>query len=249
LAQEASKMPLRKIQTRLICLLSAAALALVSCGKLSIDSNAELSDPTEGLPARFKTQEAVPKPDFSVAAQSAAFQQAIKDVAALLGSEPKPLRSPAEDEEVVGGVSFDVSQKKIEAELRKAHTDFLARGFYLFRYEQNFALNETDDKVGLLPTTDPYAVMAAMDTNGDNYNIGTAGVIAWMKELQQEQPFILTGIGYDYMEGHFISSPKDPEALATRMYQFCPDIVDQGAGSISALASELEKGAIYFWWD
>jgi hypothetical protein len=33
------------------------------------------------------------------------------------------------------------------------------------------------------------------------------------------------------------------------MYQFCPDIVDQGAGSISALASELEKGAIYFWWD
>jgi hypothetical protein len=91
--------------------------------------------------------------------------------------------------------------------------------------------------------------MAAMDTNGDNYNIGTAGVIAWMKELHQEQPFILTGIGYDYMEGHFINSPKDPEALAKRMYQFCPDIVDQGTESISALASELEKGSLYFWWD
>jgi hypothetical protein len=103
--------------------------------------------------------------------------------------------------------------------------------------------------IGLLPTTDKYAVMAAMDTNGDNFDIGTAGVIAWMKELELEQPFVLTGIGFDYMEGFFTSPVKDPAALARRMYQFCPDIVDQGVGSIEKLADELRIGNLYFWWD
>lgn len=229
----------------------AAALILVSCrsGSSGAESNAALTDPADGLPARFKTQEPVAKPDFSAAAQSPEFEQAIKDASALLGSQPRPLRTESESEDVAGGVSFEVPQRKVEAVLRRAHTDFLARGFYLFRYDQNFDLNGLPDKVGLLPTPDPYAVMAAMDTNGDNYGIGTAGVIAWMKELQDEHPFILTGIGFDYMEGHLTGPVKDPEALARRMYQFCPDIVDQGVGSVGDLERELQKGTLYFWWD
>jgi hypothetical protein len=227
-----------------------SALVFVSCGEWSSGvSNAPLTDPTAALPARFKSQQPVPKPDFTVPAQSPEFQQAIKDAVALLGSQPQPLRSEAENEEVKGGVSFDVPQDKLEAVLRTAHTDFLAKGFYLFRYSQNFKINGQHDKAGLLPTADMYSVIATMDTNGNNYNIGTDGVIAWLRELHQEQPFILTGIGFDYMEGHFTSPLKDPEAIAKRMYEFCPDIVDQGSGSVSDLARELRNGNIYFWWD
>jgi hypothetical protein len=227
-----------------------AALSLSGCAKRdSTTAENAPSDPTDKLPARFKTQEPVAKPDFSEAAKSPAFQQAIKDATRLLGAQPKPLESPGEDEKINGGVSFDVPQKKLEAILRQTHTNFLARGFYLFRYDQHFGIQGTPDKVGLLPTTDKYAVMAAMDTNGDNYNIGTAGVIAWMKELEQEQPYVLTGIGFDYMEGFLTTPIKDAKALAERMYQFCPDIVDQGVGDVSKLARELKKGTLYFWWD
>ena len=227
----------------------AAVLVFAGCGKQDSSDSGTAADPTDQLPARFKTQEPVPKPDFSEAASSPVFQQAIKDAAALLGSQPQSLHSQAEDEEIKGGVSFNVPEKKIEAILLKTHTSFLAKGFYLFRYDQNFGIAGNPDKVGLLPTADKYAVMAAMDTNGDNYDIGTAGVIAWMKELEQEQPFVLTGIGFDYLEGRFTGPVKDPKALARRMYQFCPDIVDQGVGDVSKLAGELRKGSLYFWWD
>jgi hypothetical protein len=241
----------RKARLRLVAIVFAAVLLFVSCSGRNPDEAdaAGPDDPTASLPARFKVQEAVPKPDFSVAAQSPDFRQAIKDAVSILETEPKKLYSPAENEEVKGGVSFSVPKKKAEAVLRKVHTDFLARGFYIFRYEQNLDLTGEPDKIGLLPTTDPYAVMAAMDTNGDNYSIATHGVIAWMKELQQEHPFILTGIGYDYMEGHFTRPIEDPGALAKRMYEFCPDIVDQGVSSVSELARELQKGTLYFWWD
>jgi hypothetical protein len=243
------EMPARK-RIRRVGAMFAAVLILASCGEgIPTTSDAVINDPTESLPERFKAQKPVPKPDFTEAAQSAAYQQAIRDAVALLGSQPQPLRTEAENELVTGGVSFDVPQDKVEAVLRKAHTDFLARGFYLFRYDQNFKINGQPDKVGLLPTTDLYSVMAVMETNGDNYNIGTDGVIAWMKELHEEQSFMLTGIGFDYLEGYFTESVKDPEGLAKRMYQFCPDIVDQGAGSVSELARELKKGTLYFWWD
>jgi len=105
------------------------------------------------------------------------------------------------------------------------------------------------DLVGLLPTTDKYAVMAAMETNGDNYNIGTSGVIAWMKDMEKDHAYVLTGIGFDYMEGHLILPVKDAKSLAARMYEFCPDIVDQGVGDKDKLVAELEKGKLYFWWD
>jgi hypothetical protein len=228
----------------------AAAMMLSACGKRDPDESASAGeDPTAGLPARFKTDEPVPRPDFTEAAKSQAFQLAIKQAAETLGSQPQPLLSPGENGELTGGVSFQVPHGKLEAILRKAHTDFLARGYYLFRREQEYGHGGKMDQVGLLPTADKYVVMAAMETNGINWEIGTAGVIAWMKELEKEQPFILTGIGFDYLEGHFTRPVKDPQGLAKRMYQFCPDIVDQGVNTLSALAQELKKGTLYFWWD
>jgi hypothetical protein len=39
-------------------------------------------------------------------------------------------------------------------------------------------------------------------------------------------------------------------ALAIQQYAYCYDIVDQGAGSIDALAASLMNGSVwFFWWD
>jgi hypothetical protein len=224
------------------------ALVLLGC-RQEPATELEEADPTASLPARFKTQERPVNPDFSEAAKDPDFQEAIQQASALLGAAPQTLRTIAEDEEVRGGVSFDVPQEKIQTILFQTHADFLARGFYLFRYEQSFGIGGRPDRIGLLPTTDKYAVMAVMDTNGDNYEISTAGVIAWMKELEAEQSFLLTGIGFDYLEGRFSDPVKDPGGLARRMYEFCPDIVDQGTGTVEKLAAEVQKGNLYFWWD
>ena len=219
---------------------------LAACGRG--EEEAGETDPTEKLPAKYKSHEPVARPDFAEAAKSATFQQAIRDAAALLGSEPQPLESP-EHGAIAGGVSFQAPHEKVEGLLRKAHGEFLARGFFLFRHDNNFGLDGRPDHVGLLPTTDKYAVIATLETNGVNYEIGTAGVIAWLKDLEREQPFVLTAVGLDHLEGHFTTPVRDPKALARRMYEFCPDIVQQGVGSVAKLADEVKKGTLYFWWD
>jgi len=58
------------------------------------------------------------------------------------------------------------------------------------------------------------------------------------------------GMGFDWVEGRFRDEIRDPDALARRFYAFCPDIVDQGTGSVAALARELRTSqALYCWWD
>jgi hypothetical protein len=63
----------------------------------------------------------------------------------------------------------------------------------------------------------------------------------------------LVGINGDTMNVKAQSHPKDREqalALARAMYGYCPDIVDQGFGSTTALAAELIASPWwYFWWD
>ena len=42
----------------------------------------------------------------------------------------------------------------------------------------------------------------------------------------------------------------DPDGLAQRFNAFCPDIVEQGTGTVAALARELKRsGELYCWWD
>jgi Domain of unknown function (DUF4253) len=227
------------------CAALACALALTGCKKSS-QSEADADD-SAGASAREPMEiEEVPVPDFTAAAKAPQFLQAVKEATILLGSKPVPLEG---QESGLGGFSFDVPQAKIEAILFQAHTNFLAKGCYLFRYDQSFNIGGQPDKVGLLPTTDKYAVIAAMQTDGANADVYTADIIKWLKALEQEQPFVLTGVGFDYLEGNFTAPLKDARGLAKRMYKFCPDIVDQGVETVENLAKELQKGKLYFWWD
>src|SRR5512143_359252 len=85
----------------------ALVTAVVVAGCDRQQGSTEFKDPTAELPEKFKTQEAVPKPDFREAAKDPKFQQAIKEAAALLGAMPQPLGSQGEGQVIEGGSSFD----------------------------------------------------------------------------------------------------------------------------------------------
>ena len=188
--------------------------------------------------------EHVPSPDFTGAAAEPGFQKIILEIAKLCGCQPEPFG------QAPGGVVFQVDQKLAENVLDRWHTHYLERGCYLYRSEQNFGAGGTRDELALLPTSNRDDVIRAMETDGCNCEVYTEDIIRWLNDLETSQPFLLTGIGADFLEGKFASAVQDPEGLAKRMYEFCPDIVDQGVGSVEELATELRNNQkLYFWWD
>ena len=189
-------------------------------------------------PKKSSDDEPAPLPDFSNAAKNAKFVKALSELEALCGTKPQPL------DQVSGGFVLHVQTGK-KIELEKVHADFLKKGCYVFSPDTTF-----ENRIGVLPTAHKYDVLLAMQTNGQNFDLMPQDVIKWLRELDAEQPFIITSAGFDFLGGSFTTKIAKPAALAKRMYEFCPDIVDQGAGDVKALAAELKKSqTLFFWWD
>ena len=72
-------------------------------------------------------------------------------------------------------------------------------GAYLFLAEHGFKREK--DTLGLAKTTDKFKVVQLVGTDGINYDHDNADVITWLRQLDRDEPFVLTGAGFDYIEG------------------------------------------------
>jgi len=182
----------------------------------------------------------------------AAFPDAVRALERLAGGAATPLvgTDSVGDSLRTEGFQVSVPPARVERLVAQAQPRFLEKGFYLFRSEQHFGIAGGADRVALFPRSDRYEILRLMGTNGWNYGIGPDSIIAWLTALERDHPFVLTGIGFDWVEGRFRSAIGDAGALARRFYGFCPDIVDQGTETVDALARELrESKQLYCWWD
>jgi hypothetical protein len=180
---------------------------------------------------------------FAQNAEGLKYKAALAEIASLTGQKPAP-------EKRVGVYRLAMKAEPAKAFLDKNHARLLNEGCYVFLNEQHFGIGGEPDVLWILPTDDKFAVMAFTGVDGINYGLDNHLVIRWMKQLEKGQPYLLTGCGQDFMSGRFIGSLADADAMAKRMYAFCPDIVDQGTGSVEALAKELrDRNELYFWWD
>jgi ankyrin repeat protein len=186
-------------------------------------------------------------PDFGERAKAPEFLKAIDELARIAGHRPKPV-SNEEDQPMVGCVKLQLPSETADRILKEHHRAFLGRGCYLLKSNRGYTSGK--DELTLLPTANRAEVLAAFQTNGANFEVYPQDVVQWLDELEKSQPFVLTGVGFDWCEGTFTKPLVDSKKLAKKMYEFCPDIVDQGTGDVSRLALELKKTQrFFFWWD
>lgn len=106
------------------------------------------------------------------------------------------------------------------------------------------------DTIAVVKNTDPFAYLQMVRVNGINYDIQHEDVIERLREWDDLYGLVLYGGGVDWLQAEFTTPPADWKAFATEVYEFCPDVVDQGTGSVKALATELRKmNGVYLWWD
>lgn len=147
-----------------------------------------------------------------------------------------------------GVAGFRTKHSVAERELAGWNERYRSKGAFVLRYENSFGYGGGDALL-VLPTTDDLKAVDAAGTDGVNWDISHAQVQRWLGDLMRTHPFVVTGAGIDFVEGRFLEPPADARSLAQKMYRFCPDIVDQGTGTVAALAKELERGSLYLWWD
>jgi hypothetical protein len=181
------------------------------------------------------------------------FSEAVADVERLTGSRGERGESPS-GERMEGVVVFE-TRRNAGFDLVAANQARLRpSGSFFFVYEHGHGFKP--DVVGLAPTQDKFDVVRRVQTETANYEHDNKAVIAWLREVDRDDPFRLVGAGMDFVEGEFEAPIQDLRRLAQRIYTFCPDFVDQGIGLTEkgephALIERYftRHRAFFFWWD
>src|SRR3954447_2805746 len=91
------------------------------------------------------------------------------------------------------------------------------------------------------PTKDLFAAVRKAGTGGPNYDLGTDAIIERLTKWQALCSFSVTGAGGDTVDIEFITFPKDMEAFVRNLYEFCPDLVDQGTGCVHEMIEMMQE--------
>jgi len=128
-------------------------------------------------------------------------------------------------------------------QLEALQSEVRAAGFQLVLYDAVPGPAKTA-KLMVFPTTEKFAVVVARGTSGVNYGLTTRALIAWLRKLDKENPFDLTGCGFDFLEGRFPAPVVNAEHWAKLMVELCPD-----CESPAKVMGELRRQRFFFWWD
>jgi hypothetical protein len=149
---------------------------------------------------------------------------------------------------MASGIVVSVSDDKTDQVLSSIRRKLAPLHYLPFVVEMNAALKT--DKIGIIKGEDQYEILRIMHTDGDDYDILSQDVIDRFKEWEKKFSFNIIGADSDWVELEFTTLPKDISVFAEEVYDFCPDAVDQGAGSVEGLVREIKRtNRLFLWWD
>src|SRR6476620_7773975 len=90
-------------------------------------------------------------------------------------------------------------------------------------------------------TNDPFAAIREAETSAPNFDLDNAEIIDHLKQWQSLCSFVVKGAEGDRIEIEFTTLPNDMDAFARDLYDFCPDVVDQGTGCVHEMIESLEE--------
>lgn len=149
---------------------------------------------------------------------------------------------------VADGIAVTVPEDRTDMALASLRKKLSPLKYMAFLVEVNDGIKT--DRIGILKGTDQYEILRVMHTDGDDYDISNQDVIERLKDWEKNSPFDIIGADNDWVEIEFKALPKDLKAFAEEVYDFCPDAVDQGPGSIGGLITEIQQTKrLFLWWD
>jgi hypothetical protein len=141
-------------------------------------------------------------------------------------------------------VDYMVSPKILEF-VSENKSKFLEQNYNLFVFDSG-----EGNYLSVIKGKSDTEVLKWRQTNGINYDIDNDSIISKLQEWKSKFDFILLGAGMDWLQIQFITQPLDFDKFAEEVYEFCPDIIDQGVGDFEELAPEMKRiNGVFLWWD
>jgi hypothetical protein len=146
------------------------------------------------------------------------------------------------------GISTSIKGRKQAREIvDQLKRDLLKKGYLPFYTE---SASRDAWEIGVIKTDNHYQLFDIKPTSATNYGLSTKDIIIKLKEWEEESAFQISFIDFNSLELVFHKLPEDLSGFARRVKHFCPDIIEQGTGSVEEL-EEIMKASkrLFLWWD
>jgi len=148
--------------------------------------------------------------------------------------------------------SLLVSNKTGERVL-KGVRERLPAGFIAFLGTSRWLGNEKHNgksELVLASGADQFDILRVARSDAVNYDMYAEDLIVRLKKYHEQIGIDIIHAETDTIDFECTSLPANIVAFCDDLYEFCPDIVDQGVGSVEALADAVRRTKrVQLWWD
>lgn len=151
------------------------------------------------------------------------------------------------DEAPAAGIEISIEPTKGRTALASLRKKFEGTPYRAYLRDDGFGV--APDKIAVVQVDD-LGYLGIVRTDGINHDIDHDKVLERYRQWHQKYGLQLVGAGRDWLEARMANPPTDWKAFAQEVHAFCPDLVEQGTGSVDALAKEMQdSNVLYLWWD
>lgn len=193
------------------------------------------------------------KAELTTAEQAMAAQAGVEPAIAVqaksLGTSIERLKGQTADfnEVAANGIVLNTKPKNGRAVLAKLQRQLSGTAYHAYLRDE--AYGHGPDQIAVLKAND-HEYLALVRTDAINYDMEHEAVMERYRQWEKQYDLKLVGAGQDWLEAEIRNPPTDWLAFANEVYEFCPDIVDQGTGDVASLAAEMKRSrTLYLWWD
>ncbi len=134
---------------------------------------------------------------------------------------------------------FSVHTRNADEIIAGLSGPFRARGFLIFRSEQNYG--SVPDVVTVVRGESSYDILRVQRTEAPHYQLSTASIIKWLRAQERSGSFVITGAGADWVEASFIRQPRNLKAFARNVVAFAPDVLRDGSFTVDRIADQMAR--------
>lgn len=146
------------------------------------------------------------------------------------------------------GFSVKTDEQNAREMVLNLKDELKEKGYLIYISDVHFGYEP--DVVSVLKSTDQFEILRVEETSAVNYDMDNQMVLEKLQEWNKQYPFQIIGADGSRVEAIFTTLPKNMKAFAKEVYEFCPDVVDQGTGSVKELEKEMTTSrTLYLWWD
>ncbi len=100
------------------------------------------------------------------------------------------------------------------------------------------------------PGESQFEIVRHAKSDACNYDLTNENLIERLQKYDKEFGIDITHAETDTIDFELLRVPDNITLFTEDLYEFCPDLVDQGCGSVSALVEEIRRTRrIQLWWD